>query len=102
MSYIVVYVIFPNKKSAGRAARHLLKKKLIVCANIFAVDSEYWWKKKIERAKEVVMLAKTTDKKFMAVKKEILRLHPYEVPVIEKIKASANSSAERWLRSYLK
>lgn len=102
MSYTVLYATFPDRKSASRVSKHLLKNRLIVCSNIFSVNSEYWWKKRIEKAREVAMLAKTTDKKFAEVKREILRLHPYKVPVIEKIKASANSSAEKWIRSYLK
>jgi len=102
MSYAVVYVTFPDRKSANKISKHLLKNKLIVCSNIFQVSSEYWWKKRIEKTREVAMLAKTTDKKFAEVKKEIIRLHPYKVPVIEKIKASANTSAEKWIRSYLK
>ena len=101
MSYVVVYVTFPNRKSALHVVRHLLKKKLIAGANIFPVYSEYWWKYKIEKAKEVAVLAKTTEKSFTHVEKEIKRLHPYELAVIEKIKVSANSAVKNWLRCYV-
>ncbi|HLC39465.1 MAG TPA: divalent cation tolerance protein CutA [archaeon] len=101
MSYVVVYVTLPNRKSALRAVRHLLRKKLIACANIFPVYSEYWWKYKIEKAKEVAVLAKTTEKSFTHVEKEIKRLHPYELAVVEKIKVSANNAVEKWLKCYV-
>jgi len=101
MSYVVVYATFPNKKSALKVARHLLKKKFIACANIFPVYSEYLWKKKIAKSREIAVLMKTNGKNFSKVRREILCLHPYEVPVIEKIRVSANSSAEKWLRSHL-
>ena len=101
MSYVVVYVTFPNRKSALHVVRHLLKKKLIAGANIFPVYSEYWWKYKIEKAREVAVLAKTTEKSFTNVEKEIRRLHPYELAVVEKIKVSARSAVENWLRCYV-
>jgi periplasmic divalent cation tolerance protein len=101
VSYVVVYATFPNRKSAGKVVRHLVKERLIVCANSFTVESEYWWKKKIEKAREVATLMKTSSKNFAKVRKEIIKMHPYQVPVIEKIKASANSSAEKWLKNYL-
>lgn len=102
MSYIVIYVTFPDKKSANKISLNLLKRKLVVCVNTFNVESGYWWKNKIERSREVASLIKTSVKNAGKVEKEILRLHPYKVPVIERIKVSANSSAEKWLRSYLK
>jgi len=78
-----LYSTFPDKKSALKTADHLVKKRLIACANIAkGVTSVYRWKNKVKRASEVTLVAKTTHGKLMPVMKEIKRLHPYDVPCI--------------------
>jgi periplasmic divalent cation tolerance protein len=95
---IFVYITNPSKKEAERIALHLLKKRLIACANIFPVDSRYWWMGTIEKAKEYAILAKTLEKNFGKVKKEVKRIHKYTIPEIAKIEAEANKDYEDWLR----
>jgi len=58
----------------------LLNKKLIACANIFTINSIYRWQKKIVDDKEVVLLSKTLAKNWPKIKKEVLKIHPYELP----------------------
>ncbi len=98
MSFIFVYITNPSRREARRIALHLLKKRLIACANIFPVGSHYLWKGKIERAREFVLIAKTTSKNFEKVKKEVKRIHKYTIPCITKIDVEANEEYEDWLR----
>jgi periplasmic divalent cation tolerance protein len=102
MKVIFVYITNPNKKTAKKIAEHLLKKRLIACANIFPIESAYWWRGKIERAKEYVLIAKTTEKKFEKVKAEIKKIHPYEVPCVVKIKTNANRIFRKWVEKVTK
>ena len=51
MPLIFVYITNPTGTEAKRIARHLIKKKLIVCANIFPIESIYPWKGKIANEK---------------------------------------------------
>ncbi len=102
MGYILVLITNPSKKVAGKIAMHLLKKKLVACANIFPVDSIYLWKGRIEGAKEWMLTIKSLEKHFKVIKKEVKKLHPYDVPVIEKIKTTANMECEQWLKDTLK
>jgi periplasmic divalent cation tolerance protein len=99
MSFIFVYVTNPNKKEASRIALHLLKKRLIACANIFPIDSAYWWKDKIEKTKEYVLIVKTKEENWEKVKTEIKKVHPYTVPCITKINVEANKEYENWLKN---
>ena len=102
MSYILVFITNPSKKVANKLALHLLKKKLIACANIFPINSIYWWEGKIEKSREWMLIIKSSEKKFTLLKKEVKKLHPYDVPVIEKIKASANAECEDWIKGVIK
>lgn len=96
--FVFVYVTNPNKKEAKRIALHLLKKKLVACANIFPIDSVYWWKGKIEKARECVLIVKTKEENWEKVKKEIKKIHPYTVPCITKIVVEASREYEDWLK----
>jgi periplasmic divalent cation tolerance protein len=102
MSYIFIYITNPSKKGAEKISLYLLKKRLIACGVIFPVNSSYWWKKKIVRAKEHVLIVKTLEKNFEKVKKEVKRIHPYEIPCITKIKVEGNKEYENWVREEVK
>jgi periplasmic divalent cation tolerance protein len=98
MSFIFVYITNPSKKHAEKIALHLLNKKLIACANIFPVQSFYWWQGKIEKSKGYVLIAKTIKEKFEKIKEEVKKIHEYKVPLIAKIEVEANKEYESWLK----
>lgn len=102
MKHILVYITNPTKEVSDKIAMHLLKKKLIACANIFPIDSKFLWKNKIQSAKEWMLIAKTQNSKFKKMVEEVKRHHPYEVPVIEKVNAYSNAGCGKWLREELK
>ncbi|MBW2977689.1 divalent-cation tolerance protein CutA [Candidatus Woesearchaeota archaeon] len=99
---ILTYITCKNKAQAKKIANVLLRKKLIACANIFPIDSLYKWKGKLQSDKEVVLLAKTNNKKINAVEKEVKKLHSYKIPCILKINAAANKSFQNWLNAEIK
>lgn len=114
MKFIFIYLTNPTKKEARKVANHLLKKKLIACANIFRVTSLYWWKPqgktlgrlrdkdKIKEEEEVVLIAKTTETNFEKVKKEVEKVHPYTIPCLIKIPVVSNKKYFEWLKSVIK
>jgi periplasmic divalent cation tolerance protein len=66
---------------ARRIGRSAVEKRLAACANIVpGVESIYWWKGKVERAREVLVVMKTTAARMAALEKEVKRIHSYEVP----------------------
>ena len=73
---ITVYVTYPNLKEAKKITNHLLKKKLVACANFWPIKSMYWWKGKIENDNEVVAILKTRKENWNKVKTEIKKMHP--------------------------
>jgi len=102
MNFIFIYITNPTKKETRKIARHLLKKKLIACANIFPINSLYWWKSEIADKKEFVLIAKTIKGNFEKVKKEVEKIHPYVIPCIIRIPVSSNEKYYNWLAEVIK
>ena len=97
MSFVTLYVTHKNMNEAKKIANHLLKNKLIACVNYFPITSSYWWKGKITSSKEIVTILKSQTKSWKNVEKEILKIHPYDIPCIMKTVVSANTSYEAWI-----
>jgi len=98
MNFIFIYITNPSRKKAKEIANHLIKKRLIACANIFPIESLYRWEGKIANEKEYTVIAKTRSSNFNKVKKEVENMHPYKVPCIVKIPVSSNNKFYRWLK----
>lgn len=78
-SFAIVLVTAPDWKVARRLAQAALKARLVACVNLVpGIESHYWWQKKLERGKEVLMILKATRRHLPALEKLILRLHPYD------------------------
>ena len=77
----VVFVTCGSVGEARRIGKTVVEKKLAACANILAgVESIYRWKGKIERAREVLIVIKTTAKQLEDLEREVKRLHSYDLP----------------------
>jgi periplasmic divalent cation tolerance protein len=94
--FSIVLVTAPNKKVARTLAAAAVKSRLAACANLIsAVESHYWWRGKIERSAEVLMIFKTTRRRLAALEKLILQEHPYETP--EFVVLPLQAGTERYL-----
>ncbi len=94
---LLIYITSKDSAEARKVAAHLMKKRLIACANIFPISSMYRWKGKIESGREAVLIGKTLPKHYLAIKKEVRRIHSYSTPCIMKIDAEANREFSGWL-----
>jgi periplasmic divalent cation tolerance protein len=90
---IVVIVTCASRKEAERIATELVEKRRAACGNVVGapVTSIYRWKGKVERAKETLLILKATSEKFVALEREVKRLHSYEVPEILALPVQAGS-----------
>jgi len=89
---IVVLVTCGSISEARKIARSLVDRRLAACVNILApVESIYWWKGKVESAKEVLLVIKASSERFAALQDEVHRLHSYEVPEIIALPIAAGS-----------
>ena len=100
---IVVITSCGGKEEAERIARLLLEERLAACVSILpGVRSLYHWEGKIENAAEVVMLIKTSEDKFEAVRGAIQRANSYQVPEILALPVVAGASTYLgWLSAEL-
>jgi len=81
--HIVIFITAPNKKEAGHIAKKLIQKKLAACVNIIAnIDSIFWWKAKVDSAKEVLLVVKSTKSKLAKIIKLVKATHSYDTPEI--------------------
>ena len=78
----VVLVTCATAAEARRIARTVVGKKLAACVNIVLspVESLYTWKGKVERAREYLLVMKTSAKRIVSLENEVKRLHSYDVP----------------------
>ena len=77
---------------ANRLADMLVDKRLAACVQIMReMDSVYRWQGKVERQREVLLIAKTLSSKFAELEKEVVKLHSYETPEIVAVPLSAGS-----------
>ncbi len=79
--YRIVLVTCASVGEARRIGRSVVEKKLAACTNILVgVESIYRWKGKVERAREVLLVMKTTAARLRELEREVKRVHGYEVP----------------------
>ena len=98
MRPVIIVSTFPDKKTITKIANQLVKKKLAACVNTTKISSVYSWKGRIENQSEYLGLFKTTKKNLQPLKKELKKLHPYDVPEILEINpVSINQPYLKWL-----
>ena len=78
---------------ARKIASHVVRKRFAACVNIVLgpVQSIYRWKGKVQIAREILMMIKTTDKRLADLEKEVKRWHSYDVAEFVVIPIAAGS-----------
>jgi periplasmic divalent cation tolerance protein len=98
--YHIVFVTCASIPEARRVGRSVVEKRLAACANIVpGVESIYRWKGKVERAREVVLMMKTSTPRLPELEREVERVHSYDVPefIVLPIVAGSREYLE-WIR----
>jgi periplasmic divalent cation tolerance protein len=98
----IVFVTCPDQKTSDNIAETLLEKNLAACVNSTGVKSSYWWKGKIQKNKEVLMIIKTTKKNLKKLEKTIKSLHPYEVCEIVSFDIKGSTEYLKWIDDSVK
>jgi periplasmic divalent cation tolerance protein len=80
---VVILSTAPDKDTATRLARGLVKHNLAACVNIVpAIRSIYRWQGALQDDAEVLMVIKSTHSAFADLEAWLLEHHPYDVPEI--------------------
>ena len=90
---VVVLVTCESAKEARLIARALVERRLAACGSILEAPARsiYWWKGKVESAKEHLLIIKTSRRRLRALEAEVTRLHTYDVPEIIALPIAAGS-----------
>ena len=83
---IVVLVNCSTSDEAENIGKYLVEKRLAACVNIIPMmQSWYWWEDKVTQDNEVLIIIKTSRKKFSKLEKEVVRLHSYQKSLLFKL-----------------
>ena len=101
---IVVFTTCAVESDAERIARALVDARLAACVNVVpGVRSFYHWKGKTESSQEFLLIVKTSRDLFDALRAEMEKLHPYELPELLALPVVAGAEDYlRWLQSNLR
>lgn len=102
MSFALLYITHESEAEARRISDLLIEQKLIACANLFPINSIYWWGGEVVKEGEWVSLVKTTLEKSKTVEAAVLAIHTYQTPCIMKMEVTANASYEAWIEDMVK
>jgi periplasmic divalent cation tolerance protein len=94
----VVLVTCGTLSEGRRIARQVVSNRLAACVNIILSPAEsfYTWKGKLEKAREYLLVMKTTANRLGELEREVGRLHSYDVP--EFIVLQIRGGSEEYLR----
>jgi periplasmic divalent cation tolerance protein len=87
---LLVLTNLPNRAAAERIADSLVTQRIAACVNVLGdCASVYRWQGKLEHAREVPLLIKTTRAAYPQLEDALRKLHPYELPEIIALPVSA-------------
>jgi periplasmic divalent cation tolerance protein len=96
---LVVLCTAPTAEVAAELARALVEARLAACGNVLpGLRSIYRWRGAVEDEAEALLILKTPRDKFPALRDELVRRHPYQVPEVLALAVEAGSAAYlQWL-----
>jgi periplasmic divalent cation tolerance protein len=90
MKFSFIYITVPDRKEARRLGRLLVENRLAACVNILdRMESLYWWKGRIEKGREVVLIAKTRKSLVRKLIRAVKAAHSYTCPCIVELAISS-------------
>ena len=79
----LVYMTAGSRDEARTIGRVLVDARLAACVNILEnMTSLYAWEGRVQEDQEVVLIAKTTADRLVALKEKVAAIHSYDCPCI--------------------
>jgi periplasmic divalent cation tolerance protein len=80
---IVIFITTSSELEAHKIAELLLSRRKAACVNIVPkVDSSFWWRDKLDSARESLLVIKTKTSLLSEIIDLVKAAHSYEVPEI--------------------
>ena len=95
---VIVLTTAPDDDRAESWARTLVEERLAACVQfVDGLRSIYRWEGRIDESAECQLVAKTTPAAATALVERLRVLHPYDVPEILTLDATASAAYGAWL-----
>ncbi len=91
----------PDETTARSISELLLSQKLIACTNIIPIQSIYFWEGSLCKEGEFVIFAKTLHDKVESIERNVIAVHPYEIPLISSWSIEVNEAYWQWVNECL-
>ena len=93
---LIIFVTTPGADEAARIAEAIVDERLAACVNIVeAVESIYRWEGRVTRAREALIIIKTTADRYEELERRVTELHSYTTP--EVIAFAIERGSEKYL-----
>ena len=101
MSESFIYITCASEAEAETIGTMLVEKRLAACVNILGgMKSLYWWRGKVERGEETVLIAKTRTALVEELTEAVKAVHGYEVPCVTAMPiVGGNEDFLKWIRA---
>ncbi len=99
--FIQVSTAVDSKERANKIARRLLDERVASCVQVLGpIQSKYWWRGRIERAREWICFIKARTDDYWRIEAFIKKVHPYDVPEILAFPVlHGNADYLNWIRN---
>lgn len=99
-----IYMTVGNKEEAVEIGKSLVTSRLAACVNIIDhMNSIYFWEGELQNDQEVVLIAKTTEKRLPELIEKVKSMHSYECPCIVSLPViDGNQDFLGWIKDQVK
>ena len=91
-----IHVTAP-RDAAPEIAKRLVEEGFAACVNRLECQSVYRCQELVHEDEEELLVVKTTEAAADAVVERIETLHPYDLPVVERVEREASPGVEEWI-----
>ena len=80
---IAIFVTADDLELARKIGQELVESRLVACVNIVpGIESIYRWQGAVQRDREVLMIIKTSRRRFAEVEAKVKEIHTYQLPEV--------------------
>lgn len=87
-----VRTTFPNMEMAIKISKEAVNERFAACSQLSQIRSIFHWKGRLEDVEEILVIFKTTSRRYDELVSFIEMSHPYEVPEIWTIESTRGST----------
>lgn len=97
------YITTKTMEEAKKIARKLLQENCIAGANIFPIESLYWWEGEICEGEEYALVMQSVKENSAKIEEWVKTLHSYKIPCIVSLElAGGSKDFFHWIKTNTK